>query len=379
MAGIYIHIPFCKKKCNYCNFFSVTSLKNKPEFIDALLKEIEIQKNYLNKEIIKTIYFGGGTPSLLSQDEINKIIDKLYKYHTIDKDAEITLEANPDDLTKNKIKKLKNTPVNRLSIGVQSFFDYDLTFLGRIHNAKQSYNAIKYSQDAGFDNLNIDLIYSIPNLSNKNWKENLNISFSLQIPHISAYNLTIEEKTLLYILIKKSKIRPVSEQQSIEQYKILLKLMKKNNYIHYEISNFCKKDHFSKHNTNYWLHKKYLGLGPCAHSFNIISRQWNIANISKYMQSIQNKTITFEKEILSLNQQYNEYILTLLRTMWGCDIDFIKNTYGKKYYNNFLKESLQYIKNNPPQVNRIKNTFFLTQNGKLFADKIASDLFVIDN
>ncbi len=379
MAGIYIHIPFCKKKCNYCNFFSSIALKKKSEFIDALLKEIEIQKNYLNKETIKTIYFGGGTPSLLSQDEINKIIDKLHKYHTIDKNAEITLEANPDDLTKNKIKNLKNTSVNRLSIGVQSFFDQDLTFLSRIHNAKQSYNAIKYSQDAGFDNLNIDLIYAIPNLSNKNWKENLNISFSLQIPHISSYNLTVEDKTLLYLFIKKNKLSPVSEQQSIEQYKILLKLMEKNNYIHYEISNFCKKDRLSKHNTNYWLHKKYLGLGPCAHSFNIISRQWNIANITKYIQSMQNQTKTFEKEILSLNQKYNEYILTSLRTMWGCDIDFIKNNYGKKYYNNFLKESLQYIKNNSPQMNRIKNIFFLTQNGELFADKIASDLFVVDN
>ncbi len=374
MAGIYIHIPFCKQKCYYCNFYSVTSLKYKSDFLKALLKEIELQKDYLEGDKIKTIYFGGGTPSLLSRDEIIMIIDKICKYHYVESDAEITLESNPDDLNKETIKGFKSTYINRLSIGVQSFFDEDLQYLNRIHNSKQAYRAIKLTQDAGFQNLSIDLIYGIPTLNAERWKSNLQTAFSLNIPHISAYSLTVEHRTLLAHLIRNAKLKGINEQQSIEHFKILLKLMKKNDYIHYEISNFSKPCFYSKHNSNYWLNEKYLGLGPSAHSFNIISRQWNIANIIKYIQSIKNNEIPFEKEILSKNQKYDEYILTSLRTIWGCDIKYIKKCFGEKYYNNCINQSKVYIIKG--LLSNKKSKLFLTDKGKLFADKVAADLFM---
>ena len=377
MAGIYIHFPFCKKKCNYCNFFSVASSKFRELFIDALLKEIVLQKDYLENETIQTIYFGGGTPSLLNKNELNRIFDQLNKYFRIDNNAEITLETNPDNLTKPYVNDIKHFPVNRISIGIQSFFDEELKYLGRIHNAEQSFNSLKYLQNEGFENLSIDLIYGIPNEKNNNlaiWKKNLDIAFSLHIPHISAYSLTVEPHTILESLINTGKSKPVDEQISAEHFEKLIKSMREHNFIHYEISNFCKEGFYSKHNSAYWLQKKYLGLGPSAHSYNKISRQWNIASISKYIDSLAKEIVPFEKEILSATKKYNEYILTSLRTIWGCDIDYIKSNFGETFNNLLLKESKQYFQNNFLTLSEKK--ILLTDRGKLFADKISSDLFM---
>ena len=375
MAGIYIHIPFCKQACHYCDFHFSTSLKNKDAFLKALVKEIELQKNYFNTpEIINTIYFGGGTPSLLSQKEIEFIMEHLHKYFTIDNRAEITLEANPDDLTPDKSEELSRTPINRLSIGIQSFFDEDLKWMNRAHNSLQASSAVKNAQDKGFENITIDLIYGTPTLSNENWTENLQRTFDLKIKHISAYCLTIEPKTVLGHQLKNKMIKSVDEQKSAMQFEKMLEEMKKNNFVQYEISNFCVGNNYSIHNSNYWLQKSYLGLGPSAHSFNGTSRRWNISNNALYIKALENNTINYTEEILSKNQQYNEYILTSLRTFWGIDLTYIKNNFGDQFVVACIKEAQPYITKN--QVQLIDNKLFLTDAGKLFADKITADLFI---
>ena len=374
MAGIYIHIPFCKKKCNYCNFFSVVSKRYKEEYLQALSKEIELQKKYLNGEIIETIYFGGGTPSILDSEEISNIINRLSKFFHFKDNVEITLEANPDDINNKKLKELKSTEINRLSIGVQSFFDDDLKYLGRIHNSEQAKNSIKRAQDAGFENLTIDFIYGIPTLSNKKWKENLQKTFELEIPHISAYSLTIEPNTPLEIFIRKGKSENINENKSVEQFKILMEQMKSNDFIHYEISNFCKSGYESKHNSNYWKMKKYLGLGPSAHSYDLDSRQWNISSIDKYIEFINNKKLHFEREILTEKQKFNEYVLTSLRTIDGCDLDLIKNKFGINYVNHCNSKAASFIKDRKLKVEN--NVMLLTNEGKLFADGISAKLFI---
>ncbi len=389
MAGIYIHIPFCKQACHYCDFHFSTSLKNKDAFLLALQKEIVLQKDYLSNPIIKaeepieinTIYFGGGTPSILSQKELMNIFDSLHQHYTISGDAEITLEANPDDLTIAKIKELKNTPVNRLSIGIQSFYDEDLKMMNRAHNSKEALRVVKDSQDKGFENITIDLIYGIPTLSTKNWKQNLQTAFELNVKHISAYCLTIEPKTTLAHLVKEGKINNVDEQKSAEHFEIMLAEMRKNNFEQYEISNFCKDNCYSKHNSNYWLKKNYLGLGPSAHSYNGTSRQWNIANNALYIRSFEKdfdagKQSRFEEETLTTSQQYNEYILTTLRTMWGTDLKYIENVFGNDYLSSCLIEADKYILLG--DIRKENDKLFLNDKGKLIADKIASDLFVVD-
>ncbi len=373
MAGIYIHIPFCKQKCHYCNFYSSVSIKYQTVFVAALVHEINIRKDYLNNNVVNTIYFGGGTPSLLSVKEITLIINTIKNVYNVTSDAEITLEANPDDLNKEKISDLKKyTQINRLSIGIQSFFDDDLQYLNRVHSGKQASTSIENSINAGFNNITIDLIYGIPTLSNKKWKENLNRFFSYNIPHLSSYSLTVEPKTALDVLIKKNKIKNINEAESISHFEILLTETEKHNFINYEISNFALGGFMSKHNSNYWLGKHYLGLGPSAHSYNGKSRQWNIANTKKYCDTkIDN--IVEEIELLTKEQLYNEYVLTSIRTSWGCDIEFINKTFGNKYSNYFeanIKTSI--IEN---RVYHQNNIYTLTNKGKLFADGIASSLF----
>ena len=373
MAGIYIHIPFCKQKCHYCNFYSIASRKNKDHLIGALIKEIELQKNYLAGEKIKTIYFGGGTPSLLTSGELNRIFNQIAKFFKINSEAEITFEANPDDLDKSKITALRETPINRLSIGVQSFFDEDLKYLNRIHSAQQALQSIKNAKGAGFQNLSIDLIYGIPTLSEKNWLANLEKFFSLNLQHLSGYALTVEPKTALDILIKKKKTEAVKEQRIIEHFQVLTTQMKENGYVHYEISNFCKEPYFSKHNKSYWFGEKYIGLGPSAHSYDGKSRQWNVSNISKYISEIEKNIIPAEIEKLTPVQKYNEYVLTSLRTMWGTDLNFISKQFGNeiaKYFNSNVKN---YVSSG--KVMEKNGKYFLTVKGKLFADGIASNLF----
>ncbi len=376
MAGIYIHIPFCKQKCHYCNFFSVASSKHRKEFVPVLLKEIELQKDYLEGETIETIYFGGGTPSLFDKDELLKIFSQISRFYEVADKAEITLEANPDDITEDKIRELKNTPINRLSIGIQSFFDYDLLYLNRVHNSQQARKAIEYARKGGFENLTIDLIYGIPTLSDEKWVHNLDLFFSLGIPHLSAYALTIEAKTPLHHLIEKKKMAPVDEVQSVGHFRILLEKARENGFIHYEISNFSKEGFYSKHNSLYWLGGHYLGLGPSAHSFNGYSRQWNVSGIGKYMDLVNYQKVRAEKEILTMDQRYNEYVMTSLRTVWGCDVVHIENVFGREKKEHYTMEALKYLSKG--WLRTEGSRYFLTDDGKLFADGIASDLFTDD-
>jgi oxygen-independent coproporphyrinogen-3 oxidase len=374
MAGIYIHIPFCKQKCHYCNFFSVATTKWKDEFVMALLKEIKLRQDYLQGETVNTVYFGGGTPSLLRIEHLVLIISHLAKHFAIDQNAEITLEANPDDLGLEYLKELKTTPVNRLSIGIQSFFDDDLKYLHRVHSAGEAMKAIELARNAGFNNLTIDLIYGIPTLTDDKWAKNLDIFFSLNIPHLSAYSLTVEQKTPLALLIQKGKYAPMDENLSIGHFRMLQEQAKVHDFIHYEISNFAKEGYYSRHNSIYWLGGHYLGLGPSAHSFNGSSRQWNVSNISQYIKLDDFQTSVEEKEVLTFDQQYNEYIMTSLRTVWGCDTVHIRNVFGDKYEKHIAENSKRYLSQGHLYLEGTK--YFLTDEGKLFADGIAVGLFI---
>ena len=376
MPGIYIHIPFCRQACYYCDFHFSTSFKTKNNFLEALKAEIYLQKNYLGDSKINTIYFGGGTPSVLSAEEINDIYAELSKYFIISDEAEVTLEANPDDLTKQKLSELSLTPINRLSIGIQSFSDKDLLFLNRVHNAKQAIASVKNAQQSGFNNITVDLIYGIQTLSNDQWKKNIEQVLALEVPHVSCYSLTVEPKTVLDTFIKKRKIPAISQEKSSEHFEILINEMFQNKFLHYEISNFCKEGFYSKHNSNYWKGEKYLGLGPSAHSYDGHSRQWNVGNNSLYIKSIKEKKVPFEIETLSTTQKFNEFILTALRTMWGVDLLYVKEKFTNEFYLHLITEAKFYLNNE--MLFQKGNKLFLTDKGKLFADKIASDLFVLE-
>lgn len=372
MSGIYIHIPFCKQACHYCNFHFSTSLKYKDEMLDAILHEIELQEDYLKGEEVSTIYFGGGTPSLLSADEVLKILEKINQFHKISTQAEITLEANPDDLTADKIQTLKETPINRFSIGVQSFHAVDLKFMNRAHNAEEALKCIKEAQDAGFTNLTIDLIYGTPTMNDTAWRENLATAFDLNIPHLSSYALTVEPNTALDHFVKKGKVKPMDEEQAARQFELLVEQTERQGYEHYEISNFAKPNSRAVHNSNYWLGKSYLGIGPSAHSFNGTSRQWNIAHNMQYIKALEGNEIPYEIEHLSRDDQYNEYVMTGLRTTWGVSLERIRS-FGKKYEQNFLKSISKYLENNLAE--EIDGNYILTKAGKFKADGIASELF----
>ena len=372
MAGIYIHIPFCKQACNYCNFHFTTSLLYKQELINSIIGEIELRKDFFEGDAIETIYFGGGSPSLLETDEIKLIIDKIYSTFQIGDLKEITLEANPDDLTKEKIKALKSTVINRFSIGVQSFFDEDLKWMNRAHDAQQADRAIKTAQDAGFENLTIDLIYGIPTLTDLNWKKNLQQAIDLKIPHISAYGLTVEEKTPLAKLIGLGKKQNVDEIKSASQMSILIETLTNNGFEHYEISNFALPNRYAIHNTNYWKGKKYIGIGPSAHSYNGNERSWNINNNQKYMVGVSNKKLSIEKEILSAKDKINEWLMTGLRTQWGCNFKDASSLFESSWLKEILNTATPFIQQNKLQFNN--QILQLTNDGKFIADRIISDL-----
>ncbi len=377
MAGIYLHIPFCKQACIYCNFHFSTSLQQKEKVLAAMLIELKQNSNYLDSNNIDTIYFGGGTPSLLTTDEISLLIDTIYRYYNISDLKECTLEANPDDLNKAYIKSLRNTAINRLSIGVQSFRDEDLYFMKRAHNASQADYSIKASQDAGLSLLSIDLIYGIPGLSNKAWQQNIAKMHTLNIPHFSAYSLTVEKNTSLFHSINKKKTTNIDADQATEQFEILMHECVQLGYEQYEISNFALPGKHAIHNTNYWLGIPYLGIGPAAHSYNGNTRRWNIANNTIYASSIteNNKIKAYEEETLTIYQQLNEYLMTSLRTMWGCDLNYIEKKWGIDIANNINKSSISFI--NRGQMLAENNILKLTTKGKLFADTIASDMFIL--
>ena len=343
--------------------------------IDAICREIELRKNEVTDEVVQTIYFGGGTPSVCSSDEINKILNTVYANYNVDNTAEITLEANPDDLTVQKIKSLAETKINRLSIGIQSFFEADLKLMNRAHNAQEAYNCIVETKKH-FKNISIDLIYGTPGMSNNRWIENLEKALSLDIPHISSYALTVEPNTALEKHIQKGITPPVDEASAEAQYKILVDTLENANYINYEFSNFGKEPYFSQNNTGYWQGKKYIGIGPSAHSFDSKQRSWNIANNSLYIKNINSNTRSFESETLSITNQYNEYIMTGLRTIWGVSLSKISKDYGVLYHDYLMRSIKKHQKNNTLILT--DNKLHLTKKGKFIGDGIASDLFFIN-
>tara|TARA_R110002072_G_scaffold71681_1_gene171725 strand:+ start:10545 stop:11675 length:1131 start_codon:yes stop_codon:yes gene_type:complete len=375
LSGIYIHIPFCKQACFYCDFHFSTSLKKKDELVNSLIHEIELRKDELNNDVIQTIYFGGGTPSMLSQAEIDAIIAAVYKNHTVVTHPEVTLEANPDDLTEEKILELAKSRINRLSIGIQSFLERDLKLMNRAHNAEEAKKSLSLATQH-FKNISVDLIYGIPGLSNEEWKKNIETALSFGIPHISSYALTVEPKTALASYIKKGIIDDVDDDQAQEQFHLLLDELMKHNFIHYELSNFGKEGFFSENNSSYWQGKSYLGIGPSAHSFDGKRRSWNVRNNSKYIEAIKQEKLPIEREILTITDQYNEYIMTGLRTIWGISLEKVKNDFGTKYYDylllqseKFRKEDLLYIEDE-----KLKTT----KKGKFLSDGISADLFKIN-
>lgn len=375
MSGIYIHIPFCKQACHYCDFHFSTSMKKKDDMVLALAKEIIMRKSEFKDDVVETIYFGGGTPSVLSNEEINFLISEVYKNYKVVENPEITLEANPDDLSAERIFELSKSPINRLSIGIQSFYEEDLKMMNRAHNSAE---AIKCLEEATkyFDNISLDLIYGIPGLTDEMWKKNIETALSFGIPHISSYALTVEPKTALRKLIDTGKIAEPQDEVASNHFMILVDTLQKNGFIHYELSNFGKKNYFSKNNSAYWLGKKYIGIGPSAHSYDGEKRGWNIANNSLYLKSIQDNILPIETEILSKSDRYNEYIMTGLRTIWGVSLERIETEFGLEYLNYLKKQSQKFL--NDDLVSIENNILKPTAKGKFLTDGIASDLFYLN-
>ncbi|MGJ5642589.1 radical SAM family heme chaperone HemW [Formosa sp. S-31] len=374
MSGIYIHIPFCKQACYYCDFHFSTSLKKKEELIEALISELEIRQEEFENEIVNTIYFGGGTPSLLTLEEINAIIAAVYRYYKVTENPEITLEANPDDLSEEKIISLLKSPVNRLSIGIQSFFEADLKLMNRAHNAEEAKTCLKIATQY-FDNISVDLIYGIPGATHEQWKSNIQTVLDFNIPHISSYALTVEPKTALENFIRKGKIEDVDEAMAQEQFHMLIDILQNAEFIHYELSNFGKSGYFSKNNSAYWQGKKYIGIGPSAHSYNGTARSWNIANNARYIKSIQAGVLPKEEEVLTLQDRYNEYVMTGLRTVWGVSLNTIASEFGMAYKNYILEQSDKYFQQELLYIE--DENIKVTTKGKFLSDGIASHLFML--
>jgi oxygen-independent coproporphyrinogen-3 oxidase len=372
MSGIYVHIPFCRKACNYCNFHFSTSLALQKEFTTALLLEIDLQKNYL-QEPVSTIYFGGGTPSIMPANDLALVLEKLSSTFKIGSKVELTLEANPDDITKEKLKEWKQLGINRLSIGIQSFFEDDLRWMNRAHNAEQAINCIHLAQDEGFYNLTIDLIYGTPTLSDEHWKQNVQQAVHLNIPHLSCYALTVEPKTALEKLIATKKLQDIDTDKQAMHFEFLMKWMEESGYGHYEISNFAKAGFESKHNSSYWQGKPYLGLGPSAHSFNGSSRQWNVANNAAYIGSLKAAVVPFEVEHLTKQQQLNEYLMTSLRTQRGISLIEVENRFDLLAAEKLSASAKKHFRNET--LTEENNYLKLTKKGKFLADGIAADLF----
>ncbi len=375
MAGIYIHIPYCKTLCHYCNFHRSILAENTGGFLDALVKEIELRKNYLSDELIETIYFGGGTPSILDFRQINMLISAIYNNFKVNDNPEITLEANPDDLSLDCLQELMdNSSVNRLSIGIQSFHDEDLKLMNRRHSSVQAVESVQYAQKTGFTNISIDLIYGLPGLTSDKWISNLKRAFGLNIQHISAYHLTFEPGTLFHRYLNEGSISQPSEDESLKQFELLTSMAEKNRFIHYEISNFAKQGYFSVHNTNYWRQKKYLGIGPSAHSYDLNSRQWNISDNDKYIEGINRNIPVTEKEILDTGTKYNDYLLTSLRTMWGMDLDYIKKSFGPQYSDYITGKSKKFL--DAGNMLKDRTVLKLTVKGMFISDYIISELML---
>ena len=375
MSGIYIHIPFCKQACHYCDFHFSTSMAKKDVMISALKKELVLRKEEFKGEVVETIYFGGGTPSVLETNEINDLIQTVYSNYLVAENPEITLEANPDDLSKDKLLELSNCPINRLSIGIQSFFEEDLLFMNRAHNANEAEECIKEAI-LHFDNISIDLIYGIPGMSDERWEKNIEKALSYGIPHISSYALTVEPKTALANFIKKGVVRPIDDVQAQRQFLILYDVLTKAGFDCYEVSNFGKPGYYSKNNTAYWLGEKYMGIGPSAHSYDGERRGWNINNNPKYLRAIKKGELPMETEVLSRNDKYNEYVMTGLRTSWGISLERVQNEFGEKYRTYLGQQIEKYVEQQLLILS--EDQLVATKKGKFLVDGIASDLFMIN-
>jgi oxygen-independent coproporphyrinogen III oxidase len=373
MAGIYIHVPFCKQACNYCNFHFSTNLALQNDFTVSLLKEIELRIPYLNNETVETIYFGGGTPSLMPLSAIGDILDSLNRNFTISPNPEITLESNPDDMDPDRLEAWKRAGINRLSVGVQSFFEEDLFWMNRAHDANQAMRSIMLAKAGGFDNFSIDLIYGLPGLTDEKWSKNLHNAISLNPAHISCYALTVEPKTALYKMIRLKKTEDIQPEKQASQFLTGIQELEAAGFEHYEISSFAKPGKRSRHNSAYWQSKKYLGLGPAAHSFDGTSRQWNISNNALYIKSLMESRLSIESEQLLPRDLLNEYIMTSLRTMEGLDLQHVSNHFGIEKSNELADNAIEYIRLN--QMERDNEKLVLTRKGKLFADGIAAALF----
>ena len=374
MAGIYIHIPFCRKHCSYCDFYSVVVSDIKADCIDAITKEISLRKDYLQNEKIYTIYFGGGTPSLLSLNETEAIINRIYKYFSVDADSEITFEANPDDINIEYLLGLRQLNVNRISLGIQSWRDADLKLMNRRHDSKQAEQALKNTIKAGFENISVDLIYGLPKTGVKDWESNLDITFSYDIQHLSAYHLTIENGTHLKKMLEKGTISETDEEESAALFNILIEKSGKAGFVHYEISNFGKPGYFSIHNSNYWKQVNYIGAGPAAHSFNGYSRQWNVKSIKKYINLVNSGKSFFEREALDARTKFNEYIMTSLRTMWGIDLNYVEKAFEKEGYDYIVNLSGKFREYG---LMRSENQhLILTNQGKMISDNIIAEFMM---
>jgi oxygen-independent coproporphyrinogen III oxidase len=381
MSGIYIHIPFCKQACHYCDFHFSTNLKKKDEMVLALVREIEMRSNPITHhpspitEPIETIYFGGGTPSILSVEDLRFLIDSVYKNYKVVENPEITVEANPDDLSEEQIIELSKNKVNRLSIGIQSFFEDDLKMMNRAHNSEEAKKCLETATQY-FDNISIDLIYGIPEMSNEKWLQNIEMALSFGVPHISSYALTVEPKTALHSFIQKGIIPQPDDEVAQEHFQILVDKLSENGFIHYELSNFGKENYFSKNNSSYWLGKKYIGIGPSAHSYDGKNRGWNVSNNSLYIKSIQENKLPIEMETLTKTDRYNEYIMTGLRTIWGVSFDRIEEEFGKTYLDYLNQQAAKFIEDHLLFVD--DNILRTTKKGKFLSDGIASDLFLLN-
>lgn len=375
MSGIYIHIPFCKQACHYCDFHFSTSMKKKDEMVLALAKEIVMRKSEFENEVVETIYFGGGTPSRLQFADLRLQMDSIYKNYKVVENPEITLEANPDDLSEDYLIELSKIGINRLSIGIQSFFEDDLVMMNRAHNSAEAKKCLEMATQY-FDNISLDLIYGIPGMSNEKWKQNIETALSFGIPHISSYALTVEPKTALNKLIQTGKIAQPKDEVAEAHFQILVEMLENNGFVHYELSNFGKENFFSKNNSAYWLGKKYLGIGPSAHSYDGISRSWNISNNSIYLKSLEENKLPNEIEILSKFDRYNEYIMTGLRTIWGVSLDKIAIEFGNEYLNYLQKQAQKFINDDLLFIDN--NILKTTPKGKFLTDGIASDLFYLN-
>lgn len=374
MAGIYLHIPFCKQACYYCNFHFSTSLARKADMVQCLLQEIDLQRGYLGGERVDTIYFGGGTPSLLDTKELQLLLSRVYSTFHVAPDAEITLEANPDDLDADKLLSLREAGINRLSIGIQSFHEADLQWMNRAHNSRQALDCIVQAQQLGFRNITIDLIYGGPTLSDEGWRQNVEQAIALGVPHLSCYALTVEPGTALDHFIRKKKMAATDPDKAARHFELLMQWLEAAGYEHYEISNFALPGWHSRHNSSYWQGKSYLGIGPSAHSFNGHSRQWNVANNATYIKRITAGEIPAETESLTREMQFNEYIMTALRTSAGCNLEWVAEKFGAEQSLRLQRESRQFI--DKGWMVAQGETLRLTKAGRLFADGIAADLFI---